>query len=354
MLNDLPDSLQIWVDRYLQLAVVGVRSKAVSEKIELHLQRFQVFFVTQYGHDRITTWLKRDVIAWQASLLSQQKLAPATINNHLASLSGFASWVETQAPQLLPAGHPVKGLGELPLPPLEPRTLDERQVQSLKNLCDRLLPFYRRKGRRWAKETGGAELRTHARPWRDRAMVFVLLSTGLRREELVQLNLDQVRPNAPAALRQVKRARIQGVQGKGKTQRDVFLSADARQALADYLEKEHAIDCPSPDIADDIPLFLSAASVASRRESGRLSPRTINAILEQIGRWHDAELSDPDRQISPLRPHDLRHTFAFQLARVTGADAYELERRLGHRSKRYIQRYTNPPESVAADYIEQF
>jgi hypothetical protein len=39
---------------------------------------------------------------------------------------------------------------------------------------------------------------------------------------------------------------------------------------------------------------------------------------------------------------------------VTGADAYELERRLGHRSQRYIQRYTNPPAPVAARYIEEF
>jgi integrase len=46
--------------------------------------------------------------------------------------------------------------------------------------------------------------------------------------------------------------------------------------------------------------------------------------------------------------------FAFHLARVTGADAYELERRLGHRSQRYIQRYTNPPEAVAASYVEEF
>jgi integrase len=65
-------------------------------------------------------------------------------------------------------------------------------------------------------------------------------------------------------------------------------------------------------------------------------------------------MTDPQRYISPLRPHDLRHTFAFQLARATGADAYELERRLGHRSQRYIQRYTNPPEAVAAAYVETF
>jgi len=80
----------------------------------------------------------------------------------------------------------------------------------------------------------------------------------------------------------------------------------------------------------------------------------VNLLLAQIGHWHDADVTDPTRRLSPLRPHDLRHTFAFQLAKVTGADAYELERRLGHRSQRYIQRYTNPPEPIAAAYIEAF
>ena len=71
------------------------------------------------------------------------------------------------------------------------------------------------------------------------------------------------------------------------------------------------------------------------------------------GRFRIRTPADPARHISPLRPHDLRHTFAFKLAEVTGADAYELERRLGHRSQRYIARYTNPPEEVAAGYVEE-
>ena len=147
------------------------------------------------------------------------------------------------------------------------------------------------------------------------------------------------------------------VEGKGKTERTVFLSLDAREALADYLEKERSQDTPQcpPDTAQGATaLFLSASCLSARQKDGRLSTRAINLILEQIGRWHDADLRDPERQLSPLRPHDLRHTFAFQLAKVTGADAYELERRLGHRSQRYIQRYTNPPEQVAAGYIEEF
>jgi site-specific recombinase XerD len=171
-----------------------------------------------------------------------------------------------------------------------------------------------------------------------------------RREELTQLDLDHVVPHTPTALRTVRRARIVRVVGKGKTARTVFLSADARQAVAEYLERERLADATPQTSA----LFLAAATVAACRGHGRLSPRAVNLILTQIGRWHDAEVTDPTRRLSPLRPHDLRHTFAFQLAKVTGADAYELERRLGHRSQRYIQRYTNPPEPMAAAYIDAF
>ena len=180
--------------------------------------------------------------------------------------------------------------------------------------------------------------------------MFVLLSTGLRREELVQLDLNQVEPNTPQELQAAHKARLLRVVGKGKTQRTVFLSQDARDALADYINKERKMDATAETTA----LFLSACCLSCRAADGRLSTRAVNLLLTQIGKWHDAESKETDRHISPLRPHDLRHTFAFQLAQVTGADAYELERRLGHRSQRYIQRYTNPPEATAAGYVERF
>lgn len=344
----LPDSLAAWICHYTQFAITGVRSKAVAQKVVLHLDRFQAFFAQAHGHDHISTCVRRDVLAWQTALQTAG-LAPATVNSHLASLSAFTTWVHAQAPRRFPLGDPAKGVGALGLGPLEPRALSTQQVQSLKNLCDRLPRLHQLIGRRWPGSEA-SPLRAQSRPWRDRAMIFVLLSTGLRREELVRLDLEQVEPQTARALRTVHRARISRVRGKGKTERVVFLSADARQALADYLDCERPRDTTPTTSA----LFLSAAEVAARAPDGRLSCRAINHILAQIGRWHDAEVRDLDRQIAPLRPHDLRHTFAFHLAQVTGADSYELERRLGHRSQRYIQRYTNPPEGVAAGYVEEF
>ena len=74
-------------------------------------------------------------------------------------------------------------------------------------------------------------MQAHARRARDRAIVYLLLSTGLRREEVIRLDLEQVEPHAPEALRTARKAKITRVKGKGKTERTVFLSTDVRNAL---------------------------------------------------------------------------------------------------------------------------
>lgn len=117
--------------------------------------------------------------------------------------------------------------------PLEPRALTASQVRSLKSICDRLERFHQMKGQRWAATPGTAPVHASRRPLQDRAIVYILLSTGLRREELVRLDLDQISPQTPVALRGGRQGRIARVQGKGSTERTVFLSNDARLALAD-------------------------------------------------------------------------------------------------------------------------
>jgi len=283
-----------------------VRSREVTERIALHLRRFAAYLTASYGHERLEAVVRRDVVGWRDSLAASG-LGPSTVNNHLASLAGFCGWVVAQAPSALPGKNPTSGVRTLALAPLEPRALTPAQVRSLKSVVDRLERFHARKGRR--SDRGDAQ-HGHARALRDRAIVYVLLSTGLRREELVTLDVDQVSPREPELLRQAKRARLTAVVGKGGTTRTVFLSADARTALADYLERERPTDASG----DASAVFLSAVSVASRRPGGRLSPRSMNLILERIGRWHDAEHSDPARWVRRLSD---RPTI-----RATAANAY--------------------------------
>lgn len=116
----------------------------------------------------------------------------------------------------------------------------------------------------------------YRRPWRDQALVFLLPPIGLRRDAVVLLNLDQVEPHTAAGLRRARRATVTGLHGKAKSQRTVLLSADARAALADYLEKERATDATEAATA----LLLGAQGPQARREDGPLSVRAINRILE--------------------------------------------------------------------------
>ncbi|HEV2636460.1 MAG TPA: tyrosine-type recombinase/integrase [Actinocrinis sp.] len=189
-----------------------------------------------------------------------------------------------------------------------------------------------------------------ARPLRDRAIVFVILGTGLCRAEITGLDLAHVEPRDPDKLRRARSAKLTGVRGKVRTLRTVFLGQDARTALADYLDHERAGDADEGSTA----LFLAAKSVAARRDGGRLSPRSINNIVAEIGRAHDAQFDDDDaeRRIGGLTPHDGRHTFAYRLSKQSGHNRTELERRLGHANERYLKLSTNPPDYEAAELVE--
>jgi integrase len=122
---------------------------------------------------------------------------------------------------------------------------------------------------------------------------------------------------------------------------------DAWRQCSAALERERPADAAPGSTA----LFLSASSIGSRRPDGRMSTRAISQLCEQIGRWRDAEQPDPARHVSPLRPHDLRH-FRVPVRGRGRQLTFELQRRLGHQSRRYIDRYTHPPEEIAAGYIE--
>ena len=231
-LAGLGDAFSAWVDTYLDLAVIGTRHHPVAAQIERHLRRFAIWFRQRYRHERLSLCLKRDVLAWLAVLEAQESeaqppLSPATVNSHLASLSGFCSWVEAHQADFFQMGNPCRGVPERPLPALRPDTLSTTQVLTLKSTLARLPALYTRHGlrhvERQQKKKLSPEIQVRRRPYRDRALIELLLSTGLRREELVMLNLTHLEANAhpgealtPEILRQARRVQLTDVRGKGK------------------------------------------------------------------------------------------------------------------------------------------
>ncbi|MGH3898573.1 MAG: hypothetical protein ACRDTA_10015 [Pseudonocardiaceae bacterium] len=148
----------MWTDRYLGLAVQGVRSAEVTGKITRHLRRFITWFHGGMGHDRVSAVTPREIAAWRDHLAAEGNVgkdgvgaatAPATVNNHLAHLSALFTWVSVHATAgLLPHGDPTKKVGPLRLPAPGVRALSGGQVRAVKNVLDRIEGFHYLTGRR--------------------------------------------------------------------------------------------------------------------------------------------------------------------------------------------------------------
>ncbi|HEY5340060.1 MAG TPA: tyrosine-type recombinase/integrase, partial [Candidatus Aquilonibacter sp.] len=142
---------------------------------------------------------------------------------------------------------------------------------------------------------------------RDIAMMEVLYASGIRRAELVGLNLSDV---------DVDR-RLMRVIGKGNKQRTVFIN----QASADAIRMYLGVRPRSTDEA----LFLS-------KRKSRLSHRQAWVIFRQF-----AQLSGLTKHVTP---HVMRHSFATHLLE-NGADLMTIKELLGHESVSTTQIYTN-------------
>ncbi|MGR6924320.1 tyrosine-type recombinase/integrase [[Actinomadura] parvosata] len=213
-LADTDDSLTTWADRYLALAVRGVRSEEVAAKITRHVRRFIAWLTDGLGHDRLSAVTPREITAWCDHLAAAGNrtkdgtpapMAPATVNNHLAHLSALFTWIGAHAPAgLLRHGDPTKTVAPLRLPAPAVRALTGGQVRTVKNVLDRIEDFHQLTGRR--HRNAARAVHRHARPLRDRAIVHLILGTGLRRAEVVGLDLAQLAPHTPAELRLARRS----------------------------------------------------------------------------------------------------------------------------------------------------
>ncbi len=149
---------------------------------------------------------------------------------------------------------------------------------------------------------------------RDRAILELLFSTGLRVSELANLKIEQV-----------NLARDEfTVRGKGDKPRVVFLSGAAKLSLKAYLDKRRDI---SPY------LFVSHdRAKGGRKTSGPLSPRSIERMIQLHAKAAGI--------VKKITPHTMRHTFATDLL-LSGADIRSVQSLLGHASITTTQIYTH-------------
>lgn len=156
------------------------------------------------------------------------------------------------------------------------------------------------------------------RSLRDKAILEMLFSTGLRISELCALNRNF----------DLKRGEL-SVRGKGGKLRVVFLSKRAKIAIKNYLEKRGD--------AEEA-LFISLTKVkplpAGRQAKiiGRILPRTIQRIVD----FYSRKAGIPQK----VHPHTIRHLFATDLL-IGGADLRSVQELLGHANVSTTQIYTH-------------
>ncbi len=144
---------------------------------------------------------------------------------------------------------------------------------------------------------------------RDKAILELLYSSGLRVSELTALDINDF--NIKESLVRVK--------GKGKKERILPVGTKAIEAMKNYLPERILMKKRS------LALFLN-------NRGGRLTQRTIRRIVIKYGRIIALK--------GHLSPHTLRHTFATHLLHG-GADLRSIQELLGHLSLSTTQKYTH-------------
>ncbi len=164
---------------------------------------------------------------------------------------------------------------------------------------------------------------------RDRAILELLYSSGLRVSELVGLNRDHIN---------LKRREFM-VRGKGQKDRPIFISQEASTWVEQYLQKRED---------NSNPLFARTGGTKKASVSGnylRLSARSVQRLVARY-----ALLAGITKHVSP---HTLRHSFATDLV-MNGADLRSVQAMLGHSNIATTQIYTHLTDPHLKSVHEKF
>lgn len=164
---------------------------------------------------------------------------------------------------------------------------------------------------------------------RDRAILELLFSSGLRVSELVALDRDHIN---------LKRREFT-VRGKGQKDRPIFISPAAAEWISRYLEGR--TDTTKP-------LFIRYSGRKTVDRSGNYHRITARSIQRMVARY--ALLAGITKHVSP---HTLRHSFATDLL-MNGADLRSVQALLGHSNISTTQIYTHVTDPHLKQVHEKF
>lgn len=295
---------ELILDFIEHLEVEGGRSSKTAENYRLYLERF-VEFTNDIKVGDITSETIRKYRLWlnRYKNNNDDELAIITQAYHLIALRGFLGYLSQRDIESLAPNKIV-------LPKVSRKQVTFLHYDEVQRLID------------------GIDLESEA-GLRDRAIVELLFSSGLRVSELINLNRDHVN---------TKRREFM-VRGKGQKDRPVFISESAASWVDRYLEAR----------LDNLPpLFLSYSRNNVASTSGDFRRLTARSVQRMISKY--ARLAGITKHVSP---HTMRHSFATDLL-MNGADLRSVQSMLGHSNISTTQVYTHVTDEHLREVYEKF
>lgn len=295
---------ELILDYIEHLEVEGGRSAHTAENYTLYLERF-IEFTNDIIVDKITSETIRKYRLWlnRYKNNNDDELSTITQSYHLIALRGFLGYLSKRD---IPSLSPDK----IELPKVSRRQVTFLHYDEVEQILAQI---------NTESDTG----------LRDRAIIELLFSSGLRVSELVNLNRDHVNTTRREFM----------VRGKGQKDRPVFISESASLHVKNYL-KTRSDSLP--------PLFISYSRNNEITTSGdyrRLGARSIQRIINKYTR-----LAGITKHVSP---HTMRHSFATDLL-MNGADIRSVQAMLGHSNISTTQVYTHVTDQHLHEVYEKF
>lgn len=295
---------ELILDYIEHLEVEGGRSVKTAENYRLYLERF-VEFTDDIKVEKITSEVIRKYRLWLNRYANQQdtELSIKTQSYHLIALRGFLKYLSQRDIESL---SPTK----IVLPKTARKQVTFLHYDEVERMLS-VIPLDTELG------------------LRDRAIVELLFSSGLRVSELVNLNRDHINTTRREFM----------VRGKGQKDRPVFIGKAAAEHVVNYLSSR----------LDNLPpLFLSYSKNNITSTGGDYRRLTSRSIQRMVSNY--ARLAGITKHVSP---HTMRHSFATDLL-MNGADIRSVQSMLGHSSITTTQVYTHVTDQHLRESYEKF
>jgi site-specific recombinase XerD len=327
--RQFPDTISWWAEQYFRFEVTTSSS---SQKVRRRdIQLFVSYMLDEEGRDDRVAWSPRLSKAFQERMRKEpaegrRRWSDRTVNRVMAHLKTFAKWIHKL--KAFPLGNPMEKIRLQPLGTgLEvERALTTSERRKILDAADLLVEIGGRSRDRGRYRGAERPKRKGYRALRNRAIVYTLIETGMRRAAAAGLNLQSVD----------FRKKTVTAKEKGGVEHSYQISNEGLQAIRDYVERER----PQDDEKWGSPaLFLSA--LTNPHGTGRLTPQVINDVWNEV-----LEIAGVENKT----PHSARHAMGKHIMEKTGNVA-AVQRQLGHKNAVYSMQYSRITADELRDVI---